>query len=73
LVAGGTILRGWALAQRYAELGAGQGHREEGMVQMQQGLAAWHATGAAVFWPYGLALLAEGMLRWGDARKGSPC
>jgi predicted ATPase len=59
LVAGGTILRGWALAQRYAERGAGQGQREEGMAQMQQGLAAWHATGAAVFRPYGLALLAE--------------
>jgi predicted ATPase len=58
LVAGGTIFRGWALAQRYAELGAGQGHREEGMAQMQQGLAAWRATGAAVFQPYGLALLA---------------
>jgi predicted ATPase len=28
------------------------------MAQMQQGLAAWRATGAAVFQPYGLALLA---------------
>jgi predicted ATPase len=70
LVAGGTILRGWALAQRYAELGAGQGQREEGMAQMQQGLAAWHATGAVVFRPYGLALLAEAYAQVGRCEEG---
>jgi TOMM system kinase/cyclase fusion protein len=70
LVAGGTIFRGWALAQRYAELGAGQGQREEGMAQMQQGLAAWHATGAAVFRPYGLALLAEAYAQVGRCEEG---
>jgi class 3 adenylate cyclase/predicted ATPase len=70
LVAGGTIFRGWALAQRYAELGAGQGQREEGMAQMQQGLAAWHATGAAVVRPYGLALLAEAYAQVGRCEEG---
>jgi predicted ATPase len=70
LVAGGTIFRGWALAQRYAERGAGQGQREEGMAQMQQGLAAWHATGAAVFRPYGLALLAEAYAQVGRCEAG---
>jgi predicted ATPase len=59
LLAQGTIYRGWALAERYAEPAAGQGQREEGITQMQQGLAAWQATGAKVFRPYGLALLAE--------------
>ena len=70
LGSGGTILRGWALAQRYAELGAGQGQREEGMAQMQQGLAAWRATGAAVFRPYGLALLAEAYAQVGRCEEG---
>ena len=51
LVAGGMILRGWALAQRYAEPGAEQEQREAGIAQMQQGLTAWRATGAAVFQP----------------------
>jgi len=70
LVAGGTIFRGWALAQRYAESGAGQGQREEGMTQMQQGLAAWRATGAAVFQPYGLALLAAASAQVGQIQEG---
>ena len=39
-VAGGTILRGWALAM--------QGQGEEGMAQVRQGIAAWRATGAAL-------------------------
>jgi TOMM system kinase/cyclase fusion protein len=70
LVAGGTIFRGWALAQRYAEPGAGQGQREEGMAQMQQGLTAWRATGAAVFQPYGLALLAAASAQVGQHEAG---
>ena len=70
LVAGGTIFRGWALAQRSAELGAGQGQREEGMAQMRQGLAAWHATGAAVFRPYGLALLAAASAQMRQVKEG---
>jgi class 3 adenylate cyclase/tetratricopeptide (TPR) repeat protein len=47
----GTLLQGWALAE--------QGRREEGIGQMQQGLDAYRATGAEVFRPYYLALLAE--------------
>jgi class 3 adenylate cyclase/predicted ATPase len=50
-VAWGTILRGWAIAE--------QGQGEEGIAQMRQGLAAFRATGAEVFRPYFLALLAE--------------
>jgi class 3 adenylate cyclase/predicted ATPase len=59
LLAQGTIYRGWALTEHYIEPAAGQGHGEEGIAQMQQGLAAWGATGAKVFRPYSLALLAE--------------
>jgi predicted ATPase len=46
-----TVLRGWALAQ--------QGQCAEGIAQMQQGTAAWRATGAEVDQPYFLTLLAE--------------
>ena len=69
-VALGTILRGWALAQRYAEPGTGQAQREEGIAQMHQGLAAWRATGAEVFQPYGLALLAEASAKLGRREEG---
>jgi predicted ATPase len=68
--AAGTICRGWALAQRSAEPDAGQEHREEGMAQMQQGLAAWRTTGAEVFQPYGLALLAETSAQVGQHEAG---
>src|SRR5207244_4080855 len=50
-VARGTSLRGWALAI--------QGQGEEGMAQVRQGIAAFRATGAAVFVPYFCTLLAE--------------
>ncbi len=50
-VAGGTILRGWALVQ--------QGHTEEGIVQMLQGLTTHRATAAELARPHFLALLAE--------------
>jgi predicted ATPase len=69
-LAGGTIFRGWALGQRSAEPGAGQGQVEEGMAQMQQGLTAWRATGAAVFQPYGLALLAAASAQVGQIEEG---
>jgi len=59
LLAQGTIFRGWALAEQAGEPEAGQGQREEGIAQMRQGLEVWRATGARVFRPYGLALLAE--------------
>ena len=44
-------MRGWALA-------AG-GHAEEGRAQLQQGVAAYHATGMTGLRAYSLALLAE--------------
>ncbi len=47
----GPILRGWALAA--------QGQRAEGLAYMQQGLAAWRATGAGLLRSYWCALLAE--------------
>jgi predicted ATPase len=68
--AGGTIFRGWALAARYAEPGAGQGQGEEGIAQMQQGLAAWRATGAEALRPYYLALLAEASGKGGQVEEG---
>jgi predicted ATPase len=69
-VAGGTVMRGWALTARYAEPGAGQGQAEEGLAQIQQGLAAWQATGAKVFRPYGLSLLAEASAYIGRREAG---
>jgi predicted ATPase len=66
----GRIFRGCALAEQEAEPGAGQGHVEEGMAQMQQGLAAWRTTGAAVFQPYGLALLAKASAQVGQPEAG---
>jgi TOMM system kinase/cyclase fusion protein len=68
--AAGAIFRGWVLAQRSREPGAGQGHVEEGIAQMHQGLAAWRATGAAVFQPYGLALLAAASAQVGQHEAG---
>jgi predicted ATPase len=68
--ANGTIFRGWALFQRSGEPEAGQGHREEGIAQMRQGLAVWQATGARVFRPYGLALLAEASAHVGQIEEG---
>jgi class 3 adenylate cyclase/predicted ATPase len=46
-----TINRGWALAA--------QGQREEGLAQMQQGLATYRATGSRIALSEFLALLAE--------------
>lgn len=47
----GMFLCGWTRAD--------QGHREEGITQMREGLAAWEATGARLLRPYYLCLLAE--------------
>src|SRR5262249_4951942 len=68
--ASGTIFRGWALAERSGAPEAGQGQREEGIAQMRQGLAVWQATGAKVFRPYGLALLAEAYAHVGQIEEG---
>jgi TOMM system kinase/cyclase fusion protein len=61
-VAWGTILRGWALAE--------QGQGDQGIAQIQQGLAAWRAGGNVAFQPYFLALLAEVYEKVGQAGAG---
>jgi predicted ATPase len=70
LVALGTILRGWALAERDPEPGAGQGQMEAGIAQMHQGLTAFRATGAETIRPYFLALLAEASAKGGQREAG---
>jgi predicted ATPase len=57
-----TILRGWALAE--------QGQAEEGIGQIRQGMAAYWATGAEMFRPFYLALLAEAYGKGGQAEEG---
>jgi predicted ATPase len=68
--AGGTIFRGWALAARSIELGPGQEPSEEGIAQIQEGMAAWRATGAEALRPYYLALLAEASGKTGQVEEG---
>jgi predicted ATPase len=58
----GKLLHGWALVA--------QGQRDEGLDQMRQRLAAYEATGVAVWRPYFLALLAEGYGQVGAADAG---
>ncbi len=58
----GAILQGWALAE--------QGQTEEGIAQIQQGLAAFRGTGAELARPYHLALLAEVYGKVGQAEEG---
>jgi predicted ATPase/class 3 adenylate cyclase len=61
-LATGTILWGWALTA--------QGHGEEGIAHMRQGLAAFRATGAELALPYYLALLGEAYGALGQAGEG---
>ena len=61
-MAGGAILRGWALAV--------QGQAEEGISQMQQGLIAYGATGAKYCRPFWLTMLAEAYGQVGRADEG---
>jgi class 3 adenylate cyclase/predicted ATPase len=58
----GTILRGWALAH--------QGQAQAVIEQIQQGLTAYYATGAALARPYSLALLAEAYGTMGQPEAG---
>ena len=58
----GRITRGWALAH--------QGQGGEGIAEMRQGLAAYHATGAELGRPWFLALLAEAYGKAGRAEEG---
>jgi predicted ATPase len=57
-----TLRQGWALAAC--------GHGEEGITQLQQGLAAYRATGAVGDRPYYLALLAEALAKVGQTTAG---
>jgi len=61
-LAWGTMVQGWMLAE--------QGKVEEGIAQMHQGLADYRATGAELFRPYFLALLAEAYGKRGQAEEG---
>lgn len=49
---------------------AAQGQGEEGIAQMQQGLAAWRATGTEIAGPSYLALLAEAHGKVGQTEEG---
>jgi predicted ATPase len=57
-----TSLRGWAMAE--------QGRKKEGIAQIQEGLAASRATGAEVFRPHFLTLLAEACMETGRLDAG---
>ena len=57
-----TVLRGWAIAE--------QGRNEEGIAQIQEGLAASRATGAELLRPYFLCLLAEACMETGRLDDG---
>jgi predicted ATPase len=61
-LAGGIMLRGWALAE--------QGQTEEGIMQVRQGLAAGQATGAGLERPTLLAALAETHGKAGQVEEG---
>jgi predicted ATPase len=61
-LAWGTVVRGWALAER--------GQAEEGLAQIRQGLAALRAMGGELGRPYQLALLAPAHGKGGQAKEG---
>ncbi len=61
-LAGGTILRGWVLAE--------QGQGEEGITQIRQGIDALLATGAGLLQPLFLAMLAEACAKAGQVEEG---
>jgi class 3 adenylate cyclase/predicted ATPase len=58
----GIVAQGWALAM--------QGQAEEGITQVQQGMAALRAAGAEFLRPYHLALLAEAYGKTGQVENG---
>src|SRR5262249_4897857 len=58
----GAILRGWVLVQ--------QGQTREGIEQMTQGLRAYSATGAEIWRPCWLKLLAEAYGTMGQPETG---
>ena len=58
----GTIWLGWALTEQ-GKLGAG-------LEKIQEGLAAWRATGAELAWPYFLTILAGAYRKQGQVEDG---
>jgi len=62
LLAWATSIRGWAMAE--------QGRHEEGIAQIQEGLAAYRATGAERNRPHFLCLLAEACMVTGRLDDG---
>jgi predicted ATPase len=60
--AAGTAVRGWALADG--------GQAEAGLAEIRRGLADYVATGAQMWSPYFLGLLAEALGRAGQAGSG---
>jgi predicted ATPase len=58
----GRIIRGWAVAV--------QGQGEDGTAQMNQGVAAFRATGAALWCPNFFAMLAEAYGKEGRTEEG---
>jgi predicted ATPase/DNA-binding winged helix-turn-helix (wHTH) protein len=58
----GAIYRGWAQVE--------QGQTEKGIEQMQSGLAAYEATGAKLWRPHFLGLLAESLVKTGCVEAG---
>ena len=61
-VAWGTILQGWELSERR------QG--TEGIALIREGTAAWRSTGAELFHPHFLAILARAYAEGGQATEG---
>lgn len=61
-LANGAYMKGWALAV--------QGHGEEGIAQMREGIASYRATGAEIVRPYMLGLLAQAYGSVGQVEKG---
>ena len=57
-----TFTRGWAMAK--------QGHSEEGIAQIQEGLAAFRAIGNGALLPHALCLLAEACREAGRLEDG---
>ena len=61
-LAPGTLLQGWVLAE--------QGQAEKGIAQIHQGLTSYRATGANLYRPHFLALLAEACGKGRQAEEG---
>ena len=61
-LAAGTMLQGWARTRR--------GQAAAGIALIGQGLRDWRATGAEIFRPHFLGLLAEACAEAGDPRAG---